>query len=122
MKRFRPFLPFVYRDSSAGWLTGVCAGLSEASGIKKPILRVSFLLGTYVFPLLIVPAYLLLIALLRDRAGSRRTIDALQAPLREINPAQPDYGRLTQRLASLEDEVSSGDAELRRRFRDAGLA
>jgi phage shock protein PspC (stress-responsive transcriptional regulator) len=122
MNGFRPFLPFVYRDSSAGWLAGVCAGLSEATGIKKPILRASFLLGTYVYPLLAVPAYLLAIALLRDRARSGEADDQARAPPPELNAPQPDALLLKQRLASLEAEVASGDAELRRRFRDAGLA
>jgi phage shock protein PspC (stress-responsive transcriptional regulator) len=122
MRRFRPFLPFVYRDSSAGWLAGVCAGVGEATGIRKSILRASFLLGTYVFPLLVVPAYLLAIALLRDRGRSGLEADEFGEPLHELTAPQPDYQLLQQRLATLEAEVTSGDAELRRRFRDAGLA
>lgn len=121
MRLSRPFLPFIYRDSSAGWLAGVCAGISAATGIRKPILRVSFLFGTYVAPLLAVPAYLLAIALLRDRARQQIAHDDLQSMSR-LGAPPPDYVVLQQRLLSLEAEVSSGDAELRRRFRDAGLA
>jgi hypothetical protein len=46
--------------------------------------------------------------------------EAVPAPL--LVPSSYDNDLLQQRLAHLEAEVTSGDAELRRRFRDAGLA
>jgi phage shock protein PspC (stress-responsive transcriptional regulator) len=118
----RPYMPLVYRDSSAGWVTGVCAGLSEITGVRPVLLRVSVLLATYMFPLVAVPAYLIAFALLRDRARmeSSDLHDAALAPLQV--PSGDEHDLLQQRLAHLEAEVTSGDAELRRRFRDAGLA
>jgi phage shock protein PspC (stress-responsive transcriptional regulator) len=121
MKMGRPYLPLVYRDSSAGWVTGVCAGLSEITGVRPVLLRVSVLIATYMFPLVVVPAYLIAFALLRDRArmGSSVLHEAALAPPQVPSGYEDDL--LQQRLANLEAEVTSGDAELRRQFRDAGL-
>jgi phage shock protein PspC (stress-responsive transcriptional regulator) len=122
MMMARPYLPLVYRDSSTGWVTGVCAGLSEITGVRPVLLRVSALIATYMFPLVAVPAYLIAVALLRDRArmDSPDLDEAALAPLLVQSSYENDL--LQQRLADLEAEVTSGDAELRRRFRDAGLA
>jgi phage shock protein PspC (stress-responsive transcriptional regulator) len=122
MNMARPYLPLIYRDSSAGWVTGICAGLSEITGVRPVLLRVSALLATYMFPLVVVPAYLIAFALLRDRARmeSSDLDDVALAPLQV--PTGDEHDLLQQRLAHLEAEVTSGDAELRRRFRDAGLA
>ena len=123
MKVDRPYLPWVYRDSSVGWVTGVCGGLSEITGVRPVLLRLSALIATYLFPLIVVPAYLVAFFLLRDRAGPESSLEgdapvALGAPLVLDN----DFGVLHHRLADLEAEVACGDTELRRRFRDAGLA
>jgi phage shock protein PspC (stress-responsive transcriptional regulator) len=124
MKMGRPYLPMVYRDSGAGWVTGVCAGLSEITGVSPVLLRVSVLIATYMFPLVVAPAYLIAFALLRDRARVEYSVldDATLAQPDAPSGYESDCGLLQQRLAQLEAEVTSGDAELRRRFRDAGLA
>jgi phage shock protein PspC (stress-responsive transcriptional regulator) len=124
MKMGRPYMPLVYRDSSAGWITGVCAGLSEITGVRPVLLRISALIATYMFPLVVVPAYLIAFALLRDRARMESSVidETALARLEAPSSYESDYGLLQQRLAHLEAEVTSGDAELRRRFRDAGLA
>ena len=121
MKMGRPYMPVVYRDSSAGWVTGVCAGLSEITGVRPVLLRISVLIATYMFPLVVVPAYLIAFALLRDRARMGSSVLDQAALARMQGPS--DYGNdlLQQRLTHLEAEVTSRDAELRRRFRDAGL-
>jgi phage shock protein PspC (stress-responsive transcriptional regulator) len=121
MKMGRPYMPLVYRDSSAGWVTGVCAGLSEITGVRPVLLRVSALIATYMFPLAVVPAYLIAFALLRDRARMESSVldEAVSTELEAPSSYEKDL--LLQRLAHLEAEVTSGDAELRRRFRDAGL-
>jgi len=121
MKMARPYMPLVYRDSSGGWITGVCAGLSEITGVRPVLLRVSVLIATYMFPLVVVPAYLIAFALLRDRARMGSSV-LDQAALAQMQ-GPSDYGNdlLQQRLTHLEAEVTSRDAELRRRFRDAGL-
>ena len=121
MKMGRPYLPLVYRDSSAGWLTGVCAGLSEITGVRPVLLRVSVLTATYMFPLVVVPAYLIAFALLRDKARMEASAPDEAALARLQARADYENDLLQQRLANLEAEVTSGDAELRRRFRDAGL-
>jgi phage shock protein PspC (stress-responsive transcriptional regulator) len=124
MKMGRPYMPLVYRDSSAGWVTGVCAGLSEITGVRPVLLRVSALIAAYLFPLVVVPGYLIAFALLRDRArmDPAGVDEAAAAQLEAPSGRENDCGLLGQRLADLESEVTSGDAELRRRFRDAGLA
>ena len=124
MKIDRPYLPMVYRDSNIGWVTGVCAGLSEITGVRPVLLRASALIATYMFPLMVVPAYAIAVLLLRDRARMSASMldEAAPAHLEALPGYRDDYGILQQRLVQLEEEVSSGDAELRRRFRDAGLA
>jgi phage shock protein PspC (stress-responsive transcriptional regulator) len=124
MKMGRPYMPLVYRDSRAGWITGVCAGLSEITGVRPVLLRISALIATYMFPLVVVPAYLIAFALLRGRARMESSVvdETALAQLEAPSSYESDYGLLQQRLAHLEAEVTSGDAELRRRFRDAGLA
>jgi phage shock protein PspC (stress-responsive transcriptional regulator) len=121
MKMGRPYMPVVYRDSSAGWVTGVCAGLSEITGVRPVLLRISVLIATYMFPLVVVPAYLIAFALLRDRArmGSSALDEAALAQMQ--GPSDCGNDLLQQRLTHLEAEVTSRDAELRRLFRDAGL-
>jgi phage shock protein PspC (stress-responsive transcriptional regulator) len=120
MRINRPYLPLVYRDSGAGWITGVFAGLSEITGVRPLFLRLSALIATYLFPLIVVPAYLLAFLLLRDKARFESSFDEAEPVALDAPPH--DYGMLQHRLANLEAEVTSGDAELRRRFRDAGLA
>jgi phage shock protein PspC (stress-responsive transcriptional regulator) len=122
MMMARPYLPLVYRDSSTGWINGVCAGLSEVTGVRPVLLRVSALIATYMFPLVLVPAYLIAVALLRDRARMESSDLDETAPTPLLVPSIYENDLLRQRLAHLEAEVTSGDAELRRRFRDAGLA
>jgi phage shock protein PspC (stress-responsive transcriptional regulator) len=121
MKMARPYMPLVYRDTSAGWITGVCAGLSEIAGVRPVLLRVSVLIATYMFPLVVVPAYLIAFALLRDRARSGFSVLEEPALAQMQAPSGYENDVLQQRLAHLEAEVTSADAELRRRFRDAGL-
>ena len=121
MKMGRPYLPLVYRDSGAGWVAGVCAGLSEITGVRPVLLRLSVLIATYMFPLVVVPAYLIAFALLRDRARMQSSVVDEAAWAQLEAPSGYENDLLQQRLAHLEAEVTSCDAELRRRFRDAGL-
>jgi phage shock protein PspC (stress-responsive transcriptional regulator) len=121
MKMGRPYIPLVYRDSSAGWVAGVCAGLSEITGVRPALLRISVLIATYMFPLVVVPAYLIAFALLRDRARMGSSVIDEAALAQMPAPSGYENDLLQQRLVHLEAEVTSGDAELRRRFRDAGL-
>ncbi len=117
MRASRLHLPILYRDTSAGWIAGVCAGIGAIVGVKPILVRVSFLLAGYLFPLAVFPAYLIAIGVLRDRS---RTPQESEGVSQELG-SSTDYRLLQRRLTELEAQVTTSDAELRRRFRDAGL-
>ncbi len=123
----RPQLPFLYRDRAAGWAMGVCAGISQVTGFRSTLLRISFIVGMVFYPVAAVSAYLLLTVLLRPRPSDADELLAY-APTAEreiervrLSAAQSEYLQLQERLAALEAETVSREFELRRRFRDAGL-
>lgn len=119
----RPHLPFLYRDRNAGWIAGVCAGLSEATGIQPLLLRLSMLAGALFYPAVSVLVYALLTIFLRDR---RRPVATAALPAKAQNARiaamHSEYSELRDRLSVLEAEALSHETELRSRFKEAGLS
>jgi phage shock protein C len=119
-------IPLLYRDRSAGWIAGVCAGVGELTGIRPTFLRVSFLVGACFHLVPAVLVYSVLMVLLRpkpaldDRAwtGGCRTED-VQSEAAYL--ARNRLRELEERLRSLESEVVARESELRRQFRNAGI-
>lgn len=120
-------LPFLYRNPSTGWLAGVCSGVAGTVGIRASVLRISFLVGAFVYPLPTVIAYAVLSLLMRERLASspegepsddRQPGDSRQLALPSARDLCHD---VEQRLSALESEVTSKEFELRRRFREAGI-
>jgi phage shock protein C len=118
----------LYRDRSAGWIAGVCAGVGELTGIRPSFLRVSFLMGALFHLVPAVLVYCVLMVLLRpkpaldDRSwtarGGRRPEDVQSEAL---YLARNRFRELEERLRSLESEVVARESELRRQFRNAGI-
>ena len=118
----------LYRDRSAGWIAGVCAGVGELTGVRPSFLRVSFLVGAFFHLVPAVLVYSVLMVVLRpkpaldDRAstacGGRRSEDVQSEAL---YLARNSFRELEERLCSLESEAVAREAELRREFRNAGI-
>jgi phage shock protein C len=121
-------IPLLYRDRSAGWIGGVCAGVGELTGIRPGFLRASFLIGAFFHLVPTVLIYSVLMVLLRpkpavdDRAptvrGGGRAEDAQSEAL---YLTRHSLRELEERLRSLESEAVARESELRRQLRNAGI-
>jgi phage shock protein C len=117
-----------YRDPENGLLAGVCAGIADYLGAEPIVIRLAFVLGLFLF---IVPAallYILLAVALPKRPPALYASEAEAAFWRGVATAPDDtlaalrrrFGDLDARLQRMEREVTSGEADLRRKFRDLG--
>src|SRR5579862_2584083 len=118
----------LYRDPEHGILAGVCAGIADYLGAERIVIRLAFVVALFLF---IVPAaliYILLAIALPKRPPTLYTSEAEAAFWRGVATAPDDtlaalrrrFGDLEARLQRMEREVTSGEADLRRRFRDLG--
>jgi phage shock protein PspC (stress-responsive transcriptional regulator) len=125
MRRARPYIPLLFRNRAAGWVTGVCAGLSELTGIKVWLLRCSFVTAVYFYPITIISIYALLTLFLRDKSEweHEEVVDSVfEEESERLAAVHREYLQIQERIAEMESDAISKEAELRRRFRDAGLA
>lgn len=118
----------LYRDPQNGILAGVCAGIADYFGTERIVIRLAFVLALFLF---IVPAalvYILLAIALPKRPSALYASEAEAAFWRGVATA-PDnslaalrrrFADLDARLQRMEREVTSGEADLRRKFRDLG--
>jgi phage shock protein PspC (stress-responsive transcriptional regulator) len=117
------------RWPASGWLLGVCAGIGARVGIRPWILRTSLLLALYLFPLPVVIAYGalgLLVRVKRMMSGGEAALAGGVwrgggSDFGDVYAIGDQYHELEARLSSLESEAVSKEADLRRRFREAGL-
>ena len=118
----------LYRDPESGILAGVCAGIAEYFGTERIVVRLAFVLALFLF---IVPAALLYIllaialpkrppALYASAAEAAFWRGVATAPDDALGELQRRFGNLEARLRAMEQEVTSGEADLRRKFRDLG--
>ena len=116
----------LYRDPEHAILAGVCAGIADYLGIERIVIRLTFVLALVFF---IVPAglaYILLAIALPKRPPALYRSDEEAAFWRGVATAPDDtlaalrrrFGDLEGRLREMERQVTSGDADLRRKFRD----
>jgi phage shock protein C len=116
----------LYRDPEHGMLAGVCAGIADYLGIERVVIRLVFVLGLVFF---IVPAglaYVLLAIALPKRPPALYRSDEEAAFWRGVATAPDDtlaalrrrFGDLEGRIREMERQVTSGDLDLRRKFRD----
>ncbi len=116
----------LYRDPVHGLLAGVCTGIADYLGIERIVIRLAFVLALVFF---IVPAglaYILLAIALPKRPPALDRSDEEAAFWRGVTTAPDDtlaglrrrFGDLEGRLRVIERQATSGELDLRRKFRD----
>jgi phage shock protein C len=122
-QRFR-----LWRDRERGIVAGVCAGIADYIGIEPIVVRIVAVLGLiFFFPVTMV-SYVILTLALPPKPPSLYGSREEEAFWRSVNTAPTDtfqslkhkFRDLEDRLAHMEAQVTSGDFELHRKFRDLG--
>ncbi|HEX7969383.1 MAG TPA: envelope stress response membrane protein PspC [Stellaceae bacterium] len=119
--------PFrLYRDTDRGILAGVCAGIADYVGVEPIAVRLATVLGLFFFFPVTVIAYIALAMMLRPKPpmlyGSRdeeafwRGVST--APDDALQSLKRKFRDLEDRLGQMETQVTSGDLDLHRKFRD----
>jgi phage shock protein C len=130
----------VYRNPSRGKIAGVCAGLSDRTGIKANWIRLGFILAAVTI-FHAIPAVLLYLALalvMRPRTEPIGYVvpDGMPGyqmaspppgptpmgppPGTRLNDIRTRFTAIDARLARIEAVVTSEELSLRRKFRDLG--
>jgi phage shock protein C len=126
----RPYNPHrIYRDRENRKIMGVLAGLASYFGIDPLPLRVAAVIAAFLFPFPVIPGYFLAAFLLPKRPRELFNSPEEESLWREVTIA-PDrsfqalnlkFRELEARLKQMEADVTSGEWELRRKFRDLGV-
>jgi phage shock protein C len=118
----------LWRDTERGILAGVCAGIADYIGVEPIVVRlVAVLCLVFFFPPTIV-VYVILAVVLRPKPPALYASAEEESFWRGVGIAPADtlhslnrkFVNLESRLELMEAQVSSGDFELHRRFRDLG--
>jgi phage shock protein C len=118
----------LWRDSDRGIIAGVCAGIADYIGVEPIVMRLVAVLGlVFFFPPTIV-VYVILALVLRPKPSALYASADEEAFWRGVGTAPADtlqslkrkFVDLEARLAQMEGQVTSGDFELHRKFRDLG--
>jgi phage shock protein C len=118
----------LWRDTDRGILAGVCAGLADFIGVEPIVVRLAAVLGLIFFFLPTVAAYVILAIVLRPKPPALYASPDEEAFWRGVGTAPADtlhslkrkFADLEARLGRMESEVTSGDFDLHRKFRDLG--
>jgi phage shock protein C len=116
----------LYRDTDNGLLAGVCAGIADYLGTERIVIRLAWVLLLLLFFVPAALAYILLAIVLPKRPRALYASDeeaafwrgAATAPDDTLVALQRRFGDLEARLRAMERQVTSGDFDLRRKFRD----
>lgn len=116
----------LWRDTDRGIIAGVCAGIADYIGIEPVVVRVAAVVGMFFFTVPTVAAYVILAVVLRPKPpalyGSRdeetfwRGVN--NAPADTLHGLRRKFRDLEDRLRHMEAQVTSGDFDLHRKFRD----
>src|SRR5271170_6184018 len=114
----------LYRDPE----NGVLAGIADYLGAERIVIRLAFVLALFLFIVPAVLAYILLTIALPKRPPALYASGEEAAFWRGVTTAPDDtlaalrrrFADLEARLQAMEREVTSGEADLRRKFRDLG--
>jgi phage shock protein C len=118
----------LWRDTDRGILAGVCAGIADYIGVEPIVVRLVAVLGlVFFFPPTIV-VYVILALVLRPKPLTLCASADEEAFWRGVGTAPADtlhslkrkFADLEARLGQMEGQVTSGDFDLHRRFRDLG--
>ena len=116
----------LYRDTEHGLIAGICAGIADYVGAERIVIRLAFVVALVFF---VVPAalvYILLAIALPKRPPALYASDEEAVFWRGVATAPDDmlaalrrrFGDLETRLRAMERQVTSGEHDLRRKFRD----
>lgn len=116
----------LYRDPEHGILAGVCAGIADYLGVERIVIRLAFVLALVFFIAPAGLAYILLAIALPKRPPALYRSDEEAAFWRGVATAPDDtlaalrrrFGDLEGRIRAMERQVTSGELDLRRKFRD----
>ena len=116
----------LWRDTDRGILAGVCAGIADYVGVEPIVVRLAAVLGLVFFFPPTIAAYVILAVALRpkppalyssaDEEAFWRGVGT--APADAVNSLKRKFADLETRLGYMESQVTSGDFELHRKFRD----
>ena len=118
----------LWRNTDRGILAGVCAGIADYIGVEPIVIRLVAVLGlVFFFPPTIV-VYVILALVLRPKPPALYASADEEAFWRGVGTAPADtlhslkrkFADLEARLGQMESQVTSGDFDLQRRFRDLG--
>jgi phage shock protein C len=118
----------LWRDTDRGILAGVCAGIADYIGVEPIVVRLAAVLGLVFFTLPTIAAYVILAVALRPKPPALYASPDEEAFWRGVGTAPADtlhslkrkFADLEARLGYMESQVTSGDFELHRKFRDLG--
>jgi len=118
----------LYRDTEHGIIAGVCAGIADYVGAERIVIRLAFVLALVFFVVPAALAYILMAIALPKRPPALALSDEETAFWRSAATAPDDtlgglrrrFGDLEARLRAMERQVTSGEHDLRRKFRDLG--
>ena len=118
----------LYRDTEHGIIAGVCAGIADYVGAERIVIRLAFVLALVFFVVPAALAYILLAIALPKRPPALAMSEEEAAFWRGAATAPDDtlaglrrrFGDLEARLRAMEHQVTSGEHDLRRKFRDLG--
>jgi len=116
----------LYRDPQHGLLAGVCAGVADYLGVERIVIRLAFVVALVFFIVPAALAYIVLAIALPKRPPALYASAEEAAFWRGVATAPEDtlaslrrrFGDLEARLRLAERQVTSGEADLRRKFRD----
>ena len=119
--------PFrLYRDTDRGILAGVCAGIADYVGVEPIAIRLATVLGLFFFFPVTLITYIALAIMLRPKPPMLYGSSDEEAFWRGVSTAPDDafqslkrkFRDLEDRLGQMETQVTSGDLDLHRKFRD----
>jgi phage shock protein C len=116
----------LWRDTDRGILTGVCAGIADYIGVEPIVVRLAAVLGLIFFFLPTMAAYIILAVAVRPKPPALYASSDEEAFWRGVGTAPADtlhslkrkFADLEARLGYMESQVTSGDFDLHRKFRD----
>jgi phage shock protein C len=118
----------LYRDPANGMLAGVCAGIAAYFGVEPIAVRLAVVLALFLFFPATALAYIVASFALPKRpptlfaTGEEEAFwrDAAIRPDDALHGLGHRFADLETRLRAMEQQVTSGEFELHRKFRDLG--
>ncbi len=116
----------LYRNTERGLLAGVCAGIADYLGVEPLLVRLAAILGFFFFPFPTLVTYGVLAFILKPKppalfaSRDEETFwrGVATAPGDTLQSLMRKFSDLEHRLAHMESQITSGDFELHRKFRD----